>query len=142
LGARTLAPVPGLTLNADGTFSYLGGATSFNYCGNGALSGPACATVTSARDHRSRRRHHGQQQGLHLEHGHVPEIESLAILLGDKDGAGYRLTAASVTPSGSGWTLSVDPSGAFSATVPAPGTYTFTYKAQNSQGTQSAAPQR
>jgi len=140
LGARTLAPVLGLTLNADGTFSYLGGATSFTYCGNGALSGPACATVTlagatieAAGGITVSNKAFTSNTATYLK------IESPGILLGDKDGAGYRLTAASVTPSGGGWTLSVDPSGAFSATVPAPGNYTFTYKAQNSQGTQSAA---
>ena len=43
-----------LTLNGNGTFSYAPNASwakrnptdSFNYCGNGATSGPACATVT------------------------------------------------------------------------------------------------
>ena len=35
-------------------------------------------------------------------------------------------------------TLTVDPNGGFNATVAAAGTYTFTYKAQNSQGTLSA----
>src|ERR1019366_6702080 len=40
-------PVPaGLTLNADGTFTYTGPPVSFNYCGNGTTSGAACATVT------------------------------------------------------------------------------------------------
>ena len=34
--------------------------------------------------------------------------------------------------------MSVDPNGGFAATFPSPGTYTFTYKAQNSQGTPSA----
>ncbi len=33
----------------------------------------------------------------------------------------------------------MDPNGGFNATVAAPGTYTFTYKAQNSQGTVSAS---
>jgi len=38
----------GLTLIADGTFTYTGGPTMFNYCGNGAASGSACTTVTIA----------------------------------------------------------------------------------------------
>ena len=37
------------------------------------------------------------------------------------------------------WTVTVDATGGFTATVAAAGTYTFTYKAQNSQGTVSAA---
>src|SRR4029077_2379005 len=62
------------------------------------------------------------------------------ILAYDKDGAGYPLTvnAVSVTPS-AGLTLSVDPNGGFVADVTAPGAYTFTYKAQNSQNTVSSA---
>src|SRR5262249_56269065 len=37
-----------LTLNSNGTFSFAATATtgSFTYCGNGATSGAACATVT------------------------------------------------------------------------------------------------
>src|SRR4029077_10999652 len=36
----------GLTLNANGTFTYSGTPTTFTYCGNGATSGAACSTVT------------------------------------------------------------------------------------------------
>ena len=58
----------------------------------------------------------------------------------DKDGAGYPLTVdpASVTPFVRP-DCHVDPNGGFIASVTAPGTYTFTYKAQNSQGTVSAS---
>src|SRR5207253_8075570 len=59
-----------------------------------------------------------------------------------RDAAGYPLIVApgSVTPiGGAGLTLSVDPNGGFNASVTASGTYRFQYKAQNSQGTQSAA---
>ena len=68
------------------------------------------------------------------------KIASPGILSVDTDNAGYQLTvyAASVTP-GSGPTLSVDPFGGFNASVAAPGTYSFTYKAQNAQGTVSSA---
>src|SRR2546430_3356608 len=40
-----MGSVAGLTLNLDGTFTYTGAPTSFTYCGNGATTGPACATV-------------------------------------------------------------------------------------------------
>ncbi|HVO61600.1 MAG TPA: Ig-like domain-containing protein [Terriglobales bacterium] len=68
-------------------------------------------------------------------------IKPPGILLFCKDSAGYPLTVApgTVTPSGSGWTVSADPNGGFKATVPGTGTYTFTFKAQNSQGTVSAS---
>ena len=71
------------------------------------------------------------------------KIASPGILSVDKDTAGYPLSvnAASVSPA-AGLTLSVDPKGGFNATVAAAGTYTFTYKAQNSQGTLSAGRHR
>ena len=49
-GAKVVGAVPaGLTtFNADGTFTYTGAPITFTYCGNGAISGAACATVTIA----------------------------------------------------------------------------------------------
>src|SRR5438034_6965182 len=44
-GVKVMGSVAGLTLNLDGTFTYTGAPTSFTYCGNGATTGPACATV-------------------------------------------------------------------------------------------------
>ncbi len=67
-------------------------------------------------------------------------IKSPGILSVDSDLAGYPLTVALPTVvAGSGLTLSVDKSGSFNASVTASGTYTFSYKAQNSQGTLSAS---
>jgi hypothetical protein len=41
--------VAGLTLNANGTFTYTGGPTTFGYCGNGVVApNAACAMVTLA----------------------------------------------------------------------------------------------
>jgi hypothetical protein len=67
-------------------------------------------------------------------------IKPPGVLAGCTDVAGYPLTvnAASVTP-GTGLTLSVDANGGFNASVLAAGTYTFTFKAQNSQGTVATA---
>src|SRR2546430_6187778 len=46
-GVKVVGIAPaGLTLNTDGTFTYAGAPTSFLYCGNGTISGAACATVT------------------------------------------------------------------------------------------------
>src|SRR5205807_6516404 len=62
----------------------------------------------------------------------------------DRDAAGYPLTVAMSTGnapvSSAGLTLAMDPNGdgGFTASVSAAGTYTFTYHAQNSQGTVSA----
>jgi Abnormal spindle-like microcephaly-assoc'd, ASPM-SPD-2-Hydin len=136
-----------LTLNTDGTFKFAAtaGSGSFQYCGNGATSGPACATVTLG--------------AATVEAGSgitctVPtptytstvatslSIKPPGILAFCKDAAGYPLTvnAASVSgtmsPSG---TVSVDPNGGLNASVSAPGDYTFSFKPENSQGTPSAS---
>jgi len=66
-------------------------------------------------------------------------IKPPGILAVDSDAAGYPLSVApgtAVAPAG--LTLSVDKTGAFNASVASAGTYQFTYKAQNSQGTVSA----
>jgi hypothetical protein len=141
------AVVPGLTLNADGTFTYTGAPTTFTYCGNGALSGAACATVSL------------NAAPLELAGGIVMnnitynanatflKIQPPGILSVDKDGAGYPLTVAGTTAGSLALTLTgpgagsatVDANGGFSATVSVAGTYTFTYSAQNSQGVTSSS---
>jgi hypothetical protein len=144
-GVKVLtAPAQGtLTLNADGTFKYVpnSGWTSpdtFVYQANG--NGPT-ATVTLAAA--------AIESAGGIGMGNITYNSKLAtylkiappgILSVDKDGAGYPLTvnATSVTP-GAGLTLSVDPNGGFNASVSAAGTYTFSYKAQNSQGTVSTS---
>ncbi len=70
-------------------------------------------------------------------------IKSPGVLSVDKDGAGYPLTVATSTVSpSSGLTVTVDANGGFNASVASPGTYSFTYKAQNSQGIRSAPQPR
>src|SRR5438270_572886 len=142
-GVKVVGTAPaGLTLNPDGTFVYTAGTPiSFTYCGNGTTSGPACALVTlGAAPIES-------ASGITCPGSAFPStvattlsIKPPGILAGCKDAAGYPLTvnAASVTSTGF-TTLSVDPNGGFNATVPGAGTYTFSFKAQNSQGTVAAA---
>ncbi len=141
-GVKAVGTVPaGLTLNANGTFSYTGAPTTFTYCGNGATTGPACATVTlgAATIEGS--------GGITVNNDTYTSnvatsltVKSPGVLLNDKDAAGYPLmvAASSVVP-GANLTLTVDKSGGFNASVAAAGTYSFTYKAQNSQGTLSAS---
>lgn len=146
-GVKVAGAAPaGLTLNVDGTFTYAGGPTTFTYCGNGATSGPACATVAL--------------NAAPIEMGGITladdsytsnlsrsySVKAPGILANDRDAAGYPLTvvASSITPV-SGLTVVADPYGGFDASLAAPCatpggcTYSFTYKAQNSQGTPSAA---
>ena len=145
-GVKVLAaPTKGtLTLNADGTFQYVPGGSwapdSFTYCGNGATSGAACNTVTLSAA--------TIELGIGITMGNAAYTSNVAksIKIGspgplqyDKDAAGYPLTVApgSVAPA-AGLNVTVDKSGGFVASVGAAGTYTFTYKAQNSQGTVSS----
>ncbi|HWS61689.1 MAG TPA: hypothetical protein VN325_02955, partial [Steroidobacteraceae bacterium] len=134
------APV-GLTLNTDGTFTYSGGTTtSFTYCGNGATSGAACTSVTLGAAPIEAASGITMNNITYPANGTFLKIGSPGVLSVDKDALGYPLTvnAASVTPGG-GLTLLVDSNGGFNASVTAAGTYTFTYNAQNSQGTVSSA---
>jgi len=138
-----------VTLASNGTFTYVpstGWSTSdsFTYCGNGLTSGAACATVTlNAAPVESAA---GISMGNITFTSNVASAISIkppGILVADKDGKGYPLTvnASSVSAlSGPGaGTISVDPNGGFNANVTAPGTYTFTYRAQNSQGSVSGS---
>jgi hypothetical protein len=149
----TAAPTKGtLVLNANGTFTYTAtsagaGAAlsdSFTYCGNGASSGAACNTVTlSAAPVEA-------ASGISVNPitytanvaGYI-SIDTPGVLSVDKDAAGYPLTvvASSVAPQ-SGLNVSVSPNGGFVASLATPNTaaasYTFTYQAQNSQGTLSS----
>ena len=72
--------------------------------------------------------------------------------IADKDAAGYPLTVAAASIAGTGGNplapcpagvtancVAVDAAGGFNAYVNNPGTYTFSYKAQNAQGTQSVS---
>jgi len=146
---QVVGTVPGLTLNPDGTFTYTGGPTTFTYCGNGATSGAACTTVNLAPAPVEPATGIAMNGTTYNANGTFLKILPPGILAFDKDAAGYPLTvnAASVT-GGAGLTLSVDPNGGFSASVAscapaAPATTcprTFSYHAQNSQGTVSAAP--
>ncbi|HTY63536.1 MAG TPA: hypothetical protein VMG30_14915 [Acidobacteriota bacterium] len=130
----------GLVLNADGTFTYTGPPTTFNYCGNSATSGAACATVTLA------------AATIEAASGitcNIPSptytsnvatslsIKAPGVLAFCQDAAGYPLQVASASPTG--FSLSMNSDGSFSATATA-GTYTFSFVPQNSQGT-NGSPQ-
>src|SRR6202023_1344858 len=66
-------------------------------------------------------------------------IKPPGILALCKDAAGYPLTVNAASVTASGFALAVDPNGGFNATVSGASTHTFTFKAQNSQGTVGAA---
>ena len=47
-GVALVGTVPGLTLNANGTFSYTGLPTTFTYCANGTVTGVTCSSGITA----------------------------------------------------------------------------------------------
>jgi hypothetical protein len=135
-----------VTLNTNGTFSFAATASSgsFQYCGNGATSGAACATVTLGAAPIE------PASGITVNNDEytskvatVLTVKSPGMLANDSDGAGYPLTVATpIVGTTGGVTVTIDPNGGFTATVPShTGAVdaSFTYRAQNSQGTQSAA---
>jgi hypothetical protein len=131
----------GLILNANGTFTYTGPPTSFTYCANGTTT--VCALVTlGAAPIEAGGGITVADDAYTSKVATALSIKSPGVLVNDKDAAGYPLTVAlsgaNAPVPQAGLTLSVDASGAFNASVAAPGAYTFTYKAQNSQGTVSA----
>jgi hypothetical protein len=161
LGALTcnaLAGSPVAGICANGTFTYTPNpgttADSFGYCANGAAAGNAnlCTTVTlgaatlggppvaNATTYISK-------MATFLK------IPSPGVLSVDSDPSNLPLQVTALSFPGttscvncSGLTVSVDPNGGFiasiatnSATATVPATATFTYTAQNSQGTKSSA---
>jgi hypothetical protein len=147
----TLAGTPTggtVTLNANGTFTFVptGTSGSFGYCANGATLTSAnaatlCTTVTLSAATVEK------ASGITVNPitytskvATYLKIPPSGVLSVDSDAAGYPLSvvASSVTPS-TGLTVNMDANGGFNASVTSPGTYTFTYKAQNSQGTVSTS---
>ena len=140
----TTGPTQGvLTLAENGTFTYVpnpgwSGPDHFTYCGNGATTGAACAIVTlgPAPIEAASGITCSAPSTYTSTLATTLSIKPPGILAFCRDAAGYPLTvnAASVS-AGSGLSLSVDPNGGFNASVTAAGPYSFTFKAQNSQGT-------
>ena len=143
-GAHVVGGTPaGLNLYPNGTFRYTGAAgATFTYCGNGATSGSACATVSLA-----------ACTGGCLGAAPVAaddaytgklaqrlQIAPPGILTNDSDPSGLPITVdtASVTPD-AGLTVSVNADGSFVATATPGTTHTFTYLVKNSQNSPSAA---
>ena len=137
------APTKGtVALNANGTFTYVPntGWTSpdiFYYQANG--NGPTAKVTLNAATIEGKAGISVANITYTSTMATYLSIKPPGVLSVDTDAAGYPLTVAMSTISApTGWTLTMDPNGGFNASVPAAGIYTFTYKAQNSQGTQSA----
>ncbi len=137
-----------VTMNSNGTFTYVANtgwsvADTFTYCGNGATTGPSCATVTLKPETvEDASKISCPDQTFTSSSATLLKIATPGILAGCTDGLGYPVTvdAASLAPS-KGLTLKVDPNGGFvasTASAASAQTFMFTFKAKNSQGTSSA----
>ena len=133
-----------VTLNPDGTFTYTpnAGSTatadSFSYEGNGSPAVTATVTLGPAAVE--------AVTGITVPNtsfisnmATFIEIPNPGVLTGAVDAAGYplSLSASTITPSAGLTIVSSDPAGGFVASVASPGAYTFTFHAQNAQGTLS-----
>ena len=156
-----------LTLNADGTFTYVAGATtasdSFTYCANGSVTAGVCssgitASVTlGAAPSEAASAITCTASAFSSNVATTLSIKPPGILANCKDASGYPLTvngATLLTPlnvtlthtggsTGSG-AAQLDPNGGFNANVTkctstTACTYTFSFKALSSRGTVSAA---
>jgi hypothetical protein len=156
-GVQLIGTVSGLTLNANGTFTYTGGPTSFTYCANGTVTAAGCSSGITA------------SVALNAAPAETTVVTANAdtfstnlatrltvqppgVLANDVDAAGYPLTvngATATTPlattaactgrSGSA-TVSVDLNGGVIATAPtgtAAATCTFSYAAKSARNTVS-----
>ena len=144
-----------VTLNANGTFTYVPntGSTatsdSFTYCANGSVAATVCSSVLTATvtlGAASLESASGISCTASSYTANIATylaIKNPGVLAGCKDAAGYPLKVATstVVPTmpASGWTLIPDANGGFTASVASAGVYTFTFQAQNSQGTLGAA---
>ena len=133
-----------LTLNANGTFTYVpaGMATSDSFVyeanGNPAIT----ATVTLGPEPIENARGITVKDIKYKSNlATTLSIKPPGVLSVDSDAEGYPLSVAlpTVHPvDNEGLAVTMDANGGFNASVATPGTYKFTYKAQNSQGTTSA----
>ncbi len=150
-----------LALNPDGTFTYTAssGTTSdsFSYCANGTVTGTTCSSGVSATVTLGAA---AVEAGSGIAMNPITFTSSVAtylkvapsgVLSVDKDAAGYPLSvlmssvsAVSGGPGTATVTMDSNGDGGLVATLASPCTtltgcsFSFTYKAQNSQGTPSA----
>jgi hypothetical protein len=136
-----------VTLNSNGTFKYVpsgtGTSDSFTYCANGTVTAGVCSSGISATV--SLNASAIADSGVTCvgstytaNTAKYLSIRTPGVLAGCTDGANLPLTVDTSTVSAAGgMTIVPDATGGFTATAPGAGTYTFTFKALNSQKTPS-----
>jgi hypothetical protein len=138
-----------VSLNANGTFSYTPDPSwtattlpittqdTFVYQANG--TGPTATVTLSAATIEASTGITCAASSYTASTATYLAIKPPGVLAGCTDAVGYPLTLATstVAPLG-GLTIFADPRGGFTASVPGAGPYSFTFQAQNSQGTLSS----
>ena len=143
-GVQLVGTVAGLTLNADGTFTYTGAPTTFTYCANGTVTGTTCssgitATVTlGAATIEASSGITCSNSSFTSNVATYLSIQTPGVLASCKDSAGYPLTLDTSTIVATGVSVIGAADGGFIANAPTTASPTFTFKAKNSQGTLSA----
>jgi len=145
-----LGSVPGMCAN--GTFTYTPNAGStatsdtFFYCANNGLNTsttpPSCPVNLTAKVSLGASTLTSTLTAAPLSYtsnmATFLKVPSPGLLIGGTDSNNLPLTVVTSATTGlMGGTLTVDPNGGFSASVPAAGLYTFSYQLQNSLGTLS-----
>jgi hypothetical protein len=140
--SMTLPTQGALTLNPNGTFTYVAnsnwsGTDSFMYCGNGATSGPACATVKLEASAIASSTITCSGGTLSANTASYFSAKTPGLLAGCTDSNHLPLTIDTATVSASGMTLlTADVNGGFAVTsTGASGTISF--QAKNSLGAHS-----
>ncbi len=137
-----------VTLNRDGTFTYVptGTATSdsFSYCANGTVTGTSCssgitATVMLKASNIADSGITCVGSTFNASIATYLAIKTPGVLAACTDGAKLPLTVKTSTVTATGMTVLPDANGGFTAFAPGAGTYSFTFQAQNTLGTLSAA---
>ena len=139
-----------VTLNTDGTFTYVptGTATSdsFTYCANGSVTGTACSGLTATVTLGGAPAEATGSLTCSVPTGtnytstvtSALSIKPPGVLAFCKDAAGYPITLTGVTPA-AGLNLTFDPNGGFNATTVGSTTaavpFTFTFNVQSARGT-------
>lgn len=131
-------------LNADGTFTYTPTGTTFSgdkfaYYGNGNTSLSATVTLTAGSTYGTAPTANADTYTSNVDPSLGLKVSANGVLGNDIDPSGYALQAALVSGTVSpGLILVLNPDGSFTAKPTAgAGTYQFSYKATNAQGSMS-----
>ncbi len=136
-----------VTLNANGTFTYVptGTATSdsFTYCANGTVTGTTCSSgITATVNLGASNVVAGVTCASTTFNSNLATylaVKTPGVLAGCKDAANLPVTVVPSSVAATGITVIADANGGFTVSGASPGLQTFTFKAQNSQGALSAA---